>query len=136
MHESDDRPPQPHPPLLAELQAIRELLNDPDGAAVPLLRDVVTPGSVPLVDLNDIFHELATAATRPGTLPHNPGSGRTDPLTGNVAADDVIEEADAAWQRELLIQEVVDEFVPHIEAALRDRLRRLDKTVLRQWLQH
>jgi len=37
------------------------------------------------------------------------------------------------YSREVLIQELVDEFVPQIEAALRERLSRLDNAALQQW---
>jgi hypothetical protein len=37
------------------------------------------------------------------------------------------------YRREVLIQELVDEFVPQIEAALRERLSRLDNAALQQW---
>ncbi|HEY3697942.1 MAG TPA: hypothetical protein VGK97_01330 [Spongiibacteraceae bacterium] len=38
------------------------------------------------------------------------------------------------YSREVLIQQLVDEFIPQIEAALHERLRQLDETVLEQFL--
>lgn len=37
------------------------------------------------------------------------------------------------YSRDVLIQELVDEFVPQIEAALRERLSQLDDAALQQW---
>jgi hypothetical protein len=37
------------------------------------------------------------------------------------------------YSRDVLIQELVDEFVPQIEAALRERLSQLDNAALQQW---
>ena len=37
------------------------------------------------------------------------------------------------YSRDVLIQELVDEFVPQIEAALRERLSQLDIAALQQW---
>ncbi|MDB6060629.1 MAG: hypothetical protein JWM78_732 [Verrucomicrobiaceae bacterium] len=37
------------------------------------------------------------------------------------------------YSREVLVQELVDEFIPQIEAALRERLSQLDDATLKRW---
>lgn len=123
--------------LLDELEALKQLLNDSgtvfldDAPSIPVLRDVVSPGSAPLLDLEDIFDEQMGAVPAPA-----------EPQAATAAGDDddaalSAETATAPrWERDLLIQEVVDEFVPRIEAALRERLRRIDDETLRSWLSH
>ena len=63
-----------------------------------------------LLDLNAIFDEEYGAAP--------PGS--------NAPAADALSD-------ETLIEVLVDEFLPRLEAALRERLRRLDPALLRRW---
>lgn len=141
--------------LLDELQAIRDLLNDRDNAGVPLLRDVVKAGAVPLLDLNEIFEELAATHSQPELdeiqtqaaefaeaqqLPEPAeevfGSDDTEPPADHTAIASAAESRPLRddWRRDLLIQEVVDDFIPHVEAALRERLRRVDSETLRRWL--
>lgn len=157
---ADSDSPQRGPRLLDELQAIRDLLNDRDNAGVPLLRDVVKPGAVPLLDLNEIFEELTAghggeeqaeiqaqaahfvAAQQAAALAPTASQADERPRQEQAARQHAEspqrepqrESPPGEWQRELLIQEVVDDFIPHIEAALRDRLRRIDSDTLRRWL--
>lgn len=165
---ADSDSPQRGPRLLDELQAIRDLLNDRDNAGVPLLRDVVKPGAVPLLDLNEIFEELTAghggeeqveiqaqaahfvAAQQAAALAPTASQADERPRQEQAArqhaespqqepqrepqVEPQRESPPGEWQRELLIQEVVDDFIPHIEAALRDRLRQIDSDTLRRWL--
>jgi hypothetical protein len=157
---ADSDSPQRGPRLLDELQAIRDLLNDRDNAGVPLLRDVVKPGAVPLLDLNEIFEELtaghgpenseeqaeiqaqaahfvaaqqAAFASDAALSAELPGLERQQAEQQQTIQQQTIQQQ-TEWHRELLIQEVVDDFIPHIEAALRERLRQIDSDTLRRWL--
>lgn len=140
-----DLPPR-GPRLLDELQAIRDLLNDRDNAGVPLLRDVVKPGAMPLLDLNEIFDELTAGHDQPGQAEIQAQAAHFVAAQQGFAPEDDFLAVTAAplpaerppredWQRDLLIQEVVDDFIPHIEAALRERLRNIDSATLRRWLE-
>ena len=106
-----DKPNPPAQHLLDDLQSIRDLLEDP--ASPPLLTDIVTSESIPVL------------------------SERIDPFTP-VNANPLTEAARHLTMKqlepelrqcaELLVQEVIDEFVPQIEAVLRKRLeQRLER---------
>lgn len=144
MTDSDSPPRGPR--LLDELQAIRDLLNDRDNAGVPLLRDVVKAGAMPLLDLNEIFDELTSGQDQPGQAEIQAQAAHFVAAQQGLPPDAAFAEATPAppsaerppredWQRDLLIQEVVDDFIPHIEAALRERLRNVDSATLRRWLE-
>jgi hypothetical protein len=132
-------------------------------ADIPLLSDIVDPADVgadtpadardeadALLDLGQIFEDDAEAdAPAPGY--------RFPAFSLDVAGCDDIDTALPApdiaaaiapvelpaggarprvrpdYRREVLIQELVDEFIPQIEAALRERLDHLDLETLRAW---
>jgi len=104
MNDSSDRAPGT---LLYELESIQTLLAEEgeDLASIPILRDVVSDGSKPV-----------TARIAEQFIPT---------LTIEKTSSTAISHDDANYQRELLIQEVVDEFIPAIEASLRNKLHRL-----------
>jgi hypothetical protein len=112
MNDSSDRAPGT---LLYELESIQNLLAEEgdDLGSIPILRDVVSDVSKPSI-------------TR---IPEH-----SIPPTLNIEKDEPIE--DYGYQRELLIQEVVDEFIPAIEASLREKLHQLTDDELEAMLKN
>lgn len=114
MNDSSDRAPGT---LLYELESIQDLLAEEgeDLASIPILRDVVSDGARPVTAriAEQFVPTLTIEKTQAATI-HN----------------------DADYQRELLIQEVVDEFIPAIEASLRDKLHRLTDEELQALLKN
>lgn len=127
------KPPQKPAQLLHDLESIRELLGD-DRSEPPLLIDSLDPDSIPV--LSDIvsappgppppFH--ATPAPKP-TAPAATTAPAASPLRECIeprlhdSARDLQHlngELRAAAQ--LILQDVIDDFVPQIEAELKRRL--------------
>lgn len=150
--------PQPKQPehLLDELTSIKALLDSEQGAdsEIPVLDDVVgfaasfkavdAKSGPALLDLDGIFGDGLG-----GDGPGNGDTGDFEPaaahlafpkFTLDVAVSDAPGESDATvapvrdprahLTRAALIQELVAEFLPRIETALRTRLEDLDDTAL------
>lgn len=106
-----DKPTPPAQRLLDDLESIHHLLEEPN--TPPLLTDIVTSQNIPVlserVDMPEAAAPLTEAARH---------------LTMTQLAPELRQCA------ELLLQEVVDEFIPLIEMQLRRRLEeRLDRLV-------
>lgn len=105
---------QPRPPktdFLNDLESIRALLGDEEVAA----SETIDPDSIPL--LSDVVTQQPTAPTPPAIEPREPAV-RTAFRT--LAERHLDHELRTAAQ--LILQEVIDDFVPQIEAELRSRL--------------
>ncbi len=126
------KPPQKPAQLLHDLESIRELLGD-DGHEPPLLIDSLDPDSIPV--LSDIV------SAPPGSPPPfnvaPPAAPATPPVSqpapGSVHASVQSRLHDSARQlqqldgelraaAQLILQDVIDDFVPQIEAELKRRL--------------
>lgn len=119
-----DKPPHKPTQLLNDLESIRELLGD-DSLEPPLLIDSLDPDSIPVLSdivsappgppppLNTPAPAADTSATlRAGLEPRLQGSARDlQRLDGELRA-----------AAQLILQDVIDDFVPQIEAELRRRL--------------
>lgn len=119
-----DNPNPPNKPahLLNDLESIRQLLGD-ENLEPPLLVDSIDPDSIPL--LSDIVTpppSLATPAGQPA-LPAAPPTLR-DTLTRSVSRDSEMNRLDSELRAaaQLILQDVIDDFVPQIEAELKRRL--------------
>ncbi len=160
MSDDDSRPLSNRPAhLLNELESIKGVLTDEHVADtelptdIPLLDDMVIDhldDNANLLDIEQIFedatdeapvaaeplvqfprfkldvlisddHEIADAATPEATPPTSARSASTPPI--RVRPD---------YSREVLIQELVDEFIPQIEVELHKRLQQLDDTALQR----
>ena len=99
--------------LLSDLESIRRLL-EPATPEPPLLTDSIDPLSIPL--LSDIVTPAMPIEPLPLARPDTP---RPAPRPGETNRLD--SELRAAAQ--LLLQEVIDDFVPQIEAELKRRLQ-------------
>ena len=144
-----DSPPKPGD-LLNDLESIRELLDqqqlepplltDPvDTSAIPLLSEIVPPSELlpPRASLAALQNRTEAAASHAASTPaHTPvtHAAATPSVTANaisatlqqrlhpsaVELQRVDRELRAAAQ--LLLQDVIDDFVPQIEAELKRRL--------------
>lgn len=102
--------------LLNDLQSIRDLLDDPEQLLPPLLVDHSQEEDVEIPLLSEV---IEPADEQPIAPPPAPPTGSQRPLR----LDRTLRQ-----EAELLLQEVVDDFVPQIEAELRRRLEaRLDR---------
>jgi hypothetical protein len=115
MNDSSDRAPGT---LLYELESIQTLLAEEDDvlASIPILRDVVNDASKP-----------QTARIAEQFVPT---------LTIEKPATTLSTDHDYFYQRDLLIQELVDEFIPAIEASLREKLHNLTDDELQALLKN
>ncbi|MBM7059993.1 DNA polymerase III subunit chi [Pseudomonas sp. UL073] len=124
-----DTPKPPIKPthLLDDLESIRQLLDE-EGLEPPLLTETIDSDAIPL--LSEIIPEapaVTPAPTQPA-LPLEPAPAppvleRRDPLH-------LDKELRAAAQ--LLLQDVIDDFVPQIEAELKRRLEARMERLLSQ----
>ena len=132
------KPPQKPAQLLHDLESIRELLGD-DSTEPPLLIDSLDPDSIPV--LSDIvsappgppppFH--ATPTPKPTPAPQPAPSTlreRIEPHLPDSARDLQHVHGELRAAAQLILQDVIDDFVPQIEAELKRRLdARLDRLI-------
>ena len=126
------KPPQKPAQLLHDLESIRELLGD-NGSEPPLLIDSLDPDSIPV--LSDIvsappgppppFHATPTPKPTPAPQP-TPATSvlreRIEPRLHDSARDLQHLNAELRAAAQLILQDVIDDFVPQIEAELKRRL--------------
>lgn len=118
----------PHKPgaLLSDLESIRELLDD--DLDPPLLTDKFDPDDIPL--LSEIVRAPAPVlAAQPASSGSAAGIASEDELRQTVqraiGRDNEINRLDTELRAaaQLLLQDVIDDFVPQIEAELKRRLQ-------------
>lgn len=106
------KPTQPPEQLLDDLESIHDLLyerNEP-----PLLTESFEPDNIPL--LSDVVS--------PGTAPRAPEPQTAAATTAGLApAEQERLDDELRASAELILQEVIDDFAPQIEAELRRRLQ-------------
>ncbi|MCW3148533.1 DNA polymerase III subunit chi [Stutzerimonas stutzeri] len=118
-------PKPPHPPtqLLDDLESIRELLGEQD---LPLLTERLDPDSIPL--LSDVVASPQTdiSIEEPELTERREPAVRT--AFRSLAERHLDHELRMAAN--LILQEVIDDFVPQIEAELKRRLEvRVDELI-------
>jgi len=154
-HDSPEKPPLQKDSLMGELESIKDLLDKEVGPTIPTLDDTLADSfdsSAGQLNLDSIFDgpakiEPPTLSTEAAqalipTLDKQPSIAIKPPL---VDADNATTTSnrDSREQKperkqqpdfsiELLIQEIVDEYIPHIEAQLRERLSQCEPDVIRQ----
>ena len=116
------KPPQKPAQLLNDLESIRQLLGD-ENLEPPLLIDSLDPDSIPL--LSDIVTpppQLTTPAPEP-VAPQSPPSLR-ETVNLSISRDSEVNRLDSELRAaaQLILQDVIDDFVPQIEAELKRRL--------------
>ncbi|PKQ40299.1 DNA polymerase III subunit chi [Pseudomonas sp. YY-1] len=126
------KPPQKPAQLLHDLESIRELLGD-NGSEPPLLIDSLDPDSIPV--LSDIvsappgppppFHATPTPKPTPASQPApapSPLRDSIEPRLHDSARDLQHLNGELRAAAQLILQDVIDDFVPQIEAELKRRL--------------
>ena len=118
----------PHKPgaLLSDLESIRELLDD--DLDPPLLTDKFDPDDIPV--LSEVVHAPEPIpAAQPAAPGSTAGIASEDELRQTVqraiGRDNEINRLDTELRAaaQLLLQDVIDDFVPQIEAELKRRLQ-------------
>ncbi len=117
----------PHKPgaLLNDLESIRELLDD--DLDPPLLTEKFDPDDIPL--LSDVVHAAAPSPQPVAASGAVAGMASEDELRQTVqraiGRDNEINRLDSELRAaaQLLLQDVIDDFVPQIEAELKRRLQ-------------
>ncbi len=119
----DNRKP-PHDPdhLLEDLKTIQDLLDE-SGAEPPLLTESFEPDNIPLLsDVVTPAHQSpAPAATQPAAPQATPAASELNRLDLELRA-----------AAQLILQDVLDDFAPQIEAELQRRLEARMQRLLAQ----
>ncbi|WP_277372733.1 DNA polymerase III subunit chi [Pseudomonas sp. AA-38] len=131
------KPPQKPAQLLHDLESIRELLGD-SSSEPSLLIDSLDPDSIPV--LSDIvsappgppppFHTTPPAQPAPAPTPKATGTAPTsdavrtslEPRLHDSARELQHLSGELRAAAQLILQDVIDDFVPQIEAELKRRL--------------
>jgi hypothetical protein len=122
------KPPQKPAQLLNDLESIRQLLGD-ENLEPPLLIDSLDPDSIPL--LSEIV-AAPPVADAPTPAPKPPVAQTLHETLSQRASRDSRDSRDSELNRldielraaaELILQDVIDDFVPQIEAELKKRLQ-------------
>ena len=125
-------------PLLGELEELKAVLRkqrEVDLSAIPLLNDIIE--DEPSLELAPAMQPEAD------TIYDDEDHGLTDNPVLNSSNDaeyaqlrptfDHQYSDDGNYEREILMQEVIDSMMPEIEAQLRKRLLNLDESTLARW---
>ncbi|WP_090503570.1 DNA polymerase III subunit chi [Pseudomonas borbori] len=113
------KPPQKPTHLLADLESIRQLLGE-ENLDPPLLTDSIDPDSIPL--LSDIVTPSPPLAE---SVPPAQATPLHSSIRQTLNRDSELQRLDNELRAaaELILQDVIDDFVPQIEAELRRRLQ-------------
>ena len=159
-HDSPEKPPSHNDSLMGELESIKDLLDKDAGPTIPTLDDSIADSAdspTPQLKLDSIFDDLAntepptladtlsatTAPQIPIPILEDQSTSTTEPrLPDAVKTTTTADESSNPqtpertqqpdFSIELLIQEIVDEYIPHIEAELRERLSQCEPDIIRQ----
>jgi hypothetical protein len=118
------KPPQRPTHLLDDLESIRQLLGG-ENLDPPLLTDSIDPATIPL--LSDIVTPPPAPSHPPVTEPVP--APQVTPLRSSIketlSRDSELNRLDNELRAaaELILQDVIDDFVPQIEAELKRRLQ-------------
>lgn len=115
----DNRKP-PHDPdhLLEDLKTIQDLLDE-SGAEPPLLTESFEPDNIPL--LSDVVAPAHQSPAPAATQPATPAASELNRLDLELRA-----------AAQLILQDVLDDFAPQIEAELQRRLEARMQRLLAQ----
>jgi hypothetical protein len=115
------KPPQKPAQLLNDLESIRQLLGDEE-LEPPLLVDSLDPDSIPV--LSDIVTPHIDIPAPQITEPPAVQSLR-ETVAQSISRDSEVNRLDNELRAaaQLILQDVIDDFVPQIEAELKQRLQ-------------
>lgn len=114
------KPPQKPTHLLDDLESIRQLLGD-ENLDPPLLTDTIDLDSIPL--LSDIVTPPPAPVAEPVPLPQAATLHSSIEQTFSRDSDMNRLDNELRAAAELILQDVIDDFVPQIEAELKRRLQ-------------
>jgi hypothetical protein len=120
--------------LLDDLESIRQLLGD-DSLQPPLLTDTVaTEGQIPLlfdvvsgqvVSADELNQDIPTLIPEPVAkpAPAAPSPAQPEPQASTPNPDDLLHlDSELRAAAQLIMQDVIDDFAPHIENEIKRRL--------------
>jgi hypothetical protein len=120
--------------LLDDLESIRQLLGD-DSLQPPLLTDTVaTEGQIPLlfdvvsgqvVSADELDQDIPTLTPEPVATPAPaaPSPAQPEPQASTPNPDDLLHlDSELRAAAQLIMQDVIDDFAPHIENEIKRRL--------------
>lgn len=115
------KPPQKPAQLLNDLESIRQLLGD-ENLEPPLLIDSLDPDSIPL--LSEIVTPAPVAAAAIPAPKSPVAQTLRETVSQSVSRDSELNRLDSELRAaaQLILQDVIDDFVPQIEAELKRRL--------------
>ncbi|WP_374978835.1 DNA polymerase III subunit chi [Pseudomonas solani] len=140
----NSRPPQKPAHLLDDLESIRALLDEHTSSEPPLLTESVDPDSIPLLseivepppfELTPLGSDPVAPRPAPAVQPTPAPAARVEQPSTTPIQSALQRSAEAASAQEfsrldtelraaaqLILQDVIDDFVPQIEAELKRRL--------------
>ncbi|WP_095171198.1 DNA polymerase III subunit chi [Pseudomonas sp. Irchel 3H3] len=124
--------------LLDDLESIRQLLGD-DNLQPPLLTDTVETasdeGQIPLLFDQVSGKPLAEAVEQPAPAPApTPAPAPAATTTAQQAADVMLHlDGELRAAAQLIMQDVIDDFAPHIETEIKRRLDARMERLLSQY---
>ena len=123
------KPQQQSAHLLDDLESIRQLLGD-DNLQPPLLTDTVEDG-----DQEQIPMLFDTVGANPPTLTPAPPTPAAQPApAASKGPDDLLHlDSELRAAAQLIMQDVIDDFAPHIETEIKRRLSARLERLLSQY---
>ena len=123
------KPQQQSAHLLDDLESIRQLLGD-DNLQPPLLTDTVEDG-----DQEQIPMLFDTIGAAPPTVEATPPAAATRPAPAvSKGPDDLLHlDSELRAAAQLIMQDVIDDFAPHIETEIKRRLSARMERLLSQY---
>lgn len=131
--------------LLDDLESIRQLLGD-DSLQPPLLTDTVaTEGQIPLlfdvvsgqvVSADELNQDIPTLTAEPVATPAlaAPSPAQPEPQASTPKPDDLLHlDSELRAAAQLIMQDVIDDFAPHIENEIKRRLDARMERLLSQY---
>lgn len=123
------KPQQQSAHLLDDLESIRQLLGD-DNLQPPLLTDTVEDGDQEQIPM--LFDTVA-AAPQP-VEPTSPAPAAQPAPVVSKSADDLLHlDSELRAAAQLIMQDVIDDFAPHIETEIKRRLSARLERLLSQY---
>ncbi|ANI62305.1 hypothetical protein ACVK1X_000655 [Pseudomonas sp. PvR086] len=122
------KPPQKSVHLLEDLESIRQLLGD-DNLQPPLLTDAVIEG-----DQEQIPMLFDTVGHAPQVEPPPPAPAAQPAPAANKGPDALLHlDSELRAAAQLIMQDVIDDFAPHIETEIKRRLDARMERLLSQY---
>ena len=123
------KPLQKSAHLLDDLESIRQLLGD-DNLQPPLLTDTVEDGDQEQIPM--LFDTVS--ASQPTVEPTQPAAATSPAAAPGKNPDDLLHlDSELRAAAQLIMQDVIDDFAPHIETEIKRRLSARLERLLSQY---